>query len=72
MGGEIEGSTGYRLINFCKTKKRVVIYGAGHVEKIVEGFLRRENIVVDSFCVTVIDEKETFLGYPVKEIGEYR
>ena len=61
-----------RLLEFCKINKRLVIYGAGKYGAAVEKFCRERDVSIYCFCVTQIDEKETFLGYTVKEIAEIR
>lgn len=63
MGGE-------ELKKFYRENQTLVIYGAGKYGAKIEAFLRRKNISIFCFCVTRIDEKENFLGYPVKEFPE--
>lgn len=58
------------FLEFCKRNSQLVIYGAGKMGALVESFCRKKNILINCFCVTQIDEKENFLGYPVKEIAE--
>lgn len=61
-----------KFIKFCRAKETLILYGAGKFGKIVEAFLREKEIPVFCFCVTQIDEKEEFCGYPIKEIAEIR
>lgn len=61
-----------RLVDFCRTKETLIIYGAGRFGELVKDFLEQKNIAITSFCVTSIDEREIYFGYPVKEIAEVR
>lgn len=61
-----------KLLEFCRTKDILIIYGAGRFGEVVIDFLQKKNIEITCFCVTSIDEREFYLGYPVKEIAEVR
>lgn len=61
-----------KLLKFCKTGKKIVIYGAGKGGASVERFLTQNGITPYCFCVSQIDERNTYMGYPIKEIAEVR
>lgn len=61
-----------KLLEFCKEKQTLIIYGAGRFGEVVKNYLHKRGIKITCFCVTSIDEREVYLGYPVKEITEIR
>ena len=56
------------LVNFCRCHMAVYIYGAGKVGSDIAAYLEKNKIKISGFCVTIFDEDNTYLDYPVYEI----
>ena len=58
------------LIDFCKKNKRLYCYGAGRYGKVVHQFLSEQNIQLEGFLVTTLDEKNQCSDLPIKSIRD--
>ena len=58
------------LIMETDSKKRLIIYGAGQVGKLVYGFLRSNGITVTAFSVTMQIKEWSYDGIPVRSIDD--